>query len=557
MPAVSLGNDHDTMKKINRRTSPLSKLLALVVVAGAGGLGFWAFTRDAAHGARMEVFGPINEMEDASQRNAALRDVLQNAEFDDVKQRAIKNLGHFRDEQAVQLLIPELAHRGQVRRDAAWALGQIGTPAADPAKPKLLEVLPETDHIDRPQVVWTLALLRAQEQAAIDALIAEFSEGNVQEFDNFEARVITDVLGLSRLSSPEMTEHESDSVRLLTASALAEVADEQVVGPLSNILTKELSQNARDQHMEVIRAAVGGLGRTGHRDAARPLFETLQQHAGLKDMILDALRRSTAAPQIAVLLGEAQDVEIRRNLVEVLRESHDRRVADNLAALVNDPDIDIRASAALALADFGDQRATDALFSLTVLPDPETAGTPDAAPEISDDTMSDAIEALRWVASPAITNRLADMLETHTYRRSAILAALGSTGDRNAERIIEKELEGDDAPMAARALAMLGLESSFRKLVDMVPRPDDVDMAAYNAADRSLTNEDLLRKRKGAIIAMGRFGRPEAIEQLMTGRRGRRGRLRAPRAGRGVHWSVRRRCDYGRDPQQSYGSVPQ
>jgi len=43
-----------------------------------------------------------------------------------------------------------------------------------------------------------------------------------------------------------------------------------------------------------------------------------------------------------------------------------------------------------------------------------------------------------------------------------------------------------------------------------------VDMAAANAAERSLTNEDLLRARRGAIQAMGYYGNPDAGDELMT-----------------------------------------
>jgi len=254
--------------------------------------------------------------------------------------------------------------------------------------------------------------------------------------------------------------------------------------------------------VEVIRAAVGGLGRAGSPAAARPLFQTLQEREDMHDTVLDSLKRSTAAPELAVLVGEATDVNVRRELVRLLAETHDRRVADALAGLLNDEDMEIKSTAALALAQFGDQRAVDTLFALT-------ENTED------DDLVSDAIEHLRFVASPAATDRLVEMLETHAYRKAAVMRALGATGDARAVRPLEAELDGDDAPQAARSLAMLDDDGAFRDLEALVVRPADVEMAAYNAADRSLVNEELLRRRKGAIIAMGRFGRLEAVEPLM------------------------------------------
>ncbi len=500
---MMLGGDDDTIKKINRRTSTGTRIATFVILLVAIGAGVWAFQHHQAEQVRFALLEEAGEQTDPAQRNALLRQVLEENSFEDAKQRAIMNLGHYRDESAVPLLIEALDEKGVVRRSAAWALARIGSPAADAAKAKLLEVLPDTDEVDRPRVLWTMAMLGEQDQGFIDALIVAFSEGQVQDQDDFEARVITDVLGIDRLSTAELTGHESDAVRLLTASALAENGTDRVVAPLSAILTGELERDAEDQHVEVIRAAVGGLGRAASPAAARPLFETLQNVEGMRGTVIDALKASTAAPDLAVLLSEATDVEVRRALVEVIAGSHDRRTADTLASLVNDEDLDIRSAAVLALAEFGDERAIDPLFAL-------------AAVEDNDSLVSSALEHLAFVATPAATDRLIDMIETHFHRKAAVLNALGKTGDARAVRALEKELEEDDAPTAALALAMIGDERSFRRLHDTVPRPRDRDMAAYNAADRSVANEDLLRARKGAIIAMGRFGHPEAIETLMT-----------------------------------------
>ena len=497
------GDDLTTAKQIRRRTSPVTKIIGVLMVALVVGGGYFAYTRSVASETRMDVFGPIAAMEDESQRNAALRDVLADATFEDVKQKAIMNLGHYRDTVAIPQLITSLDEAGVVRRSAAWALGNIGLPDAGSALPKLLEVLPDTDERDRNQVVWTLALLRSQDQAAIDAIIDGFSRGQLQAIDSFDARVITEVMGLERLSSSDLTGSESEAVRLLTAQALAEVGSTDVVTPLQRMLTSELRKTGDDRSTEVVRATVSGLGRTGDPTGARPLFSALQQEPNLRGTILDALRASTSATDIAVLVTEAEDDEVRRDIASLMAESHARRVVDALAGLLGDSDLDVRATAALALASFGDERATPVLFEMTEVED-------------NSDMVSDALEHFRFVATPEISRRLAEMIDTHTFRRSAILRALGATGDPAAARYVAAELDGDDGAVAARALAELDHRPSFDKLMRQIERPRDLDMAATNAAERSVVNEDVLRARKAAIKAMGYYGRTDAIEALMT-----------------------------------------
>lgn len=499
---LMIGSDADTIKQINKRTSTGGKIVALIIVVALAGLGWYGYQQYVASETAMDVFEPIRVMEDPGQRNAALREVLANSDFEDVTIVAIKNLGHFADAEAVPLIIERLDGSHLVRREAAWALQRIGSPAADAAKPKLLEVLPDCNEVDQNQVVWTLAILNEQSEAFITALIERFTAGGLQELQGFDQRVLTRVLGISRLSSEELTNHESESVRVLTAHALGEVGEDSVVAPLSRMLTNELARTGDEQHAEVIRATAAGLGRTGSAAAARPLFEMLRSHAAMQGTVIDALKKSTAAPSLAVLLGEAQQPEVRRDLVQLIVDSHDRRVLDTLAGLLNDEDLEIKSMAALALAQYGDPRAAPVLFQLTTVED-------------DDDMVSDAIEALRWVANDQMTDQIAGLLETHAYRKSAILRALGATGDPAAARILTAELEGDDKNSAARGLADLNDDAGFRTLLGKVVRPANTDMTAFNAADRSFATEDLLAIRRAAINAMGYYNRPEAIPELM------------------------------------------
>jgi HEAT repeat protein len=242
------------------------------------------------------------------------------------------NLGHHRDEAAVPVLIEALDEAGSVRRAAAWALARIGLPAAEAAKPKLLQVLPDTDERDHAQVVWTLAVLR--EPGVADALLESFSKGELSHLDGFSPKIVAEVLGTERLSSDALLTHTEPSVRQLTANALAEAATPAVVDPLTRLLENELAKPQDDQQEEVIRSAVAGLGRTGDARAATPLFSTLQRRPGLRGSVIDALRRSTGAPQIAALMNQAQDPSLKRDLAQLLAETHDDRARDALANLL-------------------------------------------------------------------------------------------------------------------------------------------------------------------------------------------------------------------------------
>lgn len=489
-----------TLSKISRHTTPFGRIATVLLIGGAlvlGGLWYWQERQYEEMEAKLDA---IAEMDDVEQIKSDLRAMLPETSEQDLKWRIVKNMGHFKDEQAMPLLIEELDNGGRVRRAAAWAIAQIGPPAADAAKPKLLEVLPKTDERDRAQVVWTLALLRTTE--ASDAILEAFSQGMLQSLEGFDPKIIADVLGPDQLASDKLINHPEESVRVLTAHALAESRDAEVIDPLTKLLRAELDRPEKERSKEVIRAAASGLGRTGDPRAARPLFEALQKLSTRRQGIIDALSKSTGAKDLAVLVREAKETEIKRDLVRLLAATRDPAAADPLANLLDSEDTEIRSTAAFALADLHDERAAPVLLELARS---EEASVQDKA-----------IGRLRNVASPEISDDLVELLEDVPHRKADVLAALGATGDTSVARHIESELDGDDGPTAAMALAKLEYEPGYNKLVKKISRPKDVEMSAKNPAERKLSNEDLLRTRKAAITAVGLYGREEVADDLMT-----------------------------------------
>ncbi len=507
-PAINIGSDDEAIRKISRRTSNVGRVAFLLIILCVGGLGAAWYMRDQKAQSEMAELERINALEDQSQVAPALRELLPQLVDPDHKALAIRVLGmRYKDEQSVPLFIQALDEPGIVRRDAAQALAAIGLPAAESAKQKLLDVLPTTDVIDRAAVVWALAVLR--ESRAADAIIEEFSRGGLQDKEGFDPRIITEVLGPERLGSEQLITHRSEPVRRLTALALAESGTPDVVGPLGRLLTAELAlpqevpegqpEDTPVQSVEVIRAAAAGLGRTGEAAAAQPLFALLEAQPSMRAVVIDGLRKSSGASALANLIGQARDAGVKLELVRLLAETHDPSSADTLAGLLEDPDNDIKAEAAYALAELGDRRATAKLLELAQNPD----------------TIDEALLGLKRLGDPASVEGLVALLTSNPGRKADILRALGRTGDQNVSRYLEPELEGDDAGAAALALADLGSETGYRKLLTIIPRPANVEMGATNAGERAISNDALIAKRRAAITAVGQFARPDAAEALM------------------------------------------
>lgn len=490
-PLPDIGsNDAETIAKINRRTSPFGRVVGALIITGAVGLGYWAYQSSVSYNNRMAILEEAGRLE-GDARLAALRDAYGKAEHEDVKERILLNLGYYKDVQAIPLMVDALNEKGIVRRAAARALAYIGSPTADVAKPKLLEVLPNTTTIDKPQVVWALAVLK--EAAAVPEILAEFAAGHLQNLEGldgkevFDPKIITDVVGPQRLSSDELVKHNDKAVRVLVAMALSEAATPDVVDPLVKLL--------EDPEAEVVRQAAAGLGRTGDPRAAGPLFALLQRNPSMRQSVLDAISRSTAAPDIVKLVDTTESVDLRRSLLSMLREMHDPRVRDTFAKFVQHSDPDIRETSALALAELGDARAIPTLLELAKSEDRTTA--------------LDALDALSLVAQPAVADALIPLLKNNPGRKASLLKAIGKSGNTKAGAVIMGELSGDDVEAAAFALADLKYEPAYSKLLGMLKKPANVDFSKPSVA-----TEEIVRNREIAIRAMGRYGKPNAIPQL-------------------------------------------
>ncbi|HEX4354328.1 MAG TPA: HEAT repeat domain-containing protein [Polyangiales bacterium] len=491
LDALAAGmSDEEALRKIGSHTTMTGRIVTILMIVGAVGLGYFYVQSNKKFEARMDGLKEAGEMQ-GEPMLAKLREVLAATTYDDVKVRAIRNLGHFKDKQAVPLLIDELKKPGVVRAQAASALAAIGSPDAEAAKPALLAALSNADVNDRSQVVWALAVLK--EPSAADAILQEFVKGVWQKQDDFDPKIITEAIGIERLSSPELTNNSEKPVRALVAMALSEAASPKVVPALVRMIKRP------DEDPEVIRAAVAGIGRAGDPSAAADLFALMTQRADMRQSVLDALGRSTAAPQLATLLGQAKDATTKRDLVRLLRKTFDPRSADAFAALVADSDEDVRNECAQGLAELGDARAVPPLL--------------EQAKGDSDDTANDALDALRQLGNPTAGPGLMPLFKEFPGRKAAIMRALGTSHYLPAGPDLQKELKGDDVGAAAKAIAQMPYDKAYPVLVGMLKRDKKVDFSRP-----SVVSEMAYRNRFEAVQALAYFGRPDpkAVKEMVT-----------------------------------------
>ncbi len=490
--AATIGDDDDAARKIGSHSSIAAILVGVLMLGGLGYFGFVWYQRDQAEGHRWDAYHHAQDADSEEQYLSELRADLPNtAAFNDVRQEYISEFGEHHDEQAVPLLIPMLDEPGVIRAHAARSLAQIGSPAADSAAPALLRVLPATDEADRAPVVWALAILHQQEAA--DAIIQEFANGTLQAQPGWDPRIVQQAIGVERLSAAELTDHESVGVRTLVAQSLSEAATPDVIDPLSHMIAHERELEAADSddshregHDGVIRACVSGLGRVGERGVMGLLFSPHDEPIG-------GARQLIAAPRD----------DHRADLVGMLRATHDPAAADALATQLGSTDEHVRIEAASGLAEVGDARAVPVLVQL--------------AQSESLETGRDALDMLMLVHTPDMVPALEPMLENDRFlgRRASVLRVLGRSGVTDAGRSIAEHLDGDDIASAAMALAELNYDPGYDQLMRMIPRPRNVDFSAYQGM-AGVPHEMEYNNRTAAVRAIGRYGRPESAEALMT-----------------------------------------
>jgi HEAT repeat protein len=277
-----------------------------------------------------------------------------------LRQDAFAELAWVRDGDGLQSIVSGLAsddHR--VRGTAAQALLEYPIEQASLAKAALLKALGEADDSDKPQICWSLAVIRASE--AFDTVLGEYRLGHlakVQKLDQnpaFDSEILANMVPIEKIAS--LSADPSDAVRQLVATVLSKDGDAKWTAQLIKLVT--------DPSVEVAREAAVGLGKIGNEQAMGPLLSALEKaDRDSRGKFLEALRDGIGTNGLVLAIKSVSHETPEREkfqtkqLFDMMHELEDPRGADMLAAYIaTNPKPHWKTEAALRLAEIGDLRA--------------------------------------------------------------------------------------------------------------------------------------------------------------------------------------------------------
>lgn len=281
-----------------------------------------------------------------------------------LKQEALKHLAWAKDPEGVGLCIKALSDLDQVvRAQAATALLEYGSPAADPAKPALLKALAEAKSESKPQIAW--ALVELGEKAATPGVLEEYRAGHLSQVRTldgataFDPNKLVALIGVDELAN--MAKDPSPAVRQLVATVLSRHAEAKYTDALITLLG--------DPDSEISRQAAPGLGKIGDQRARTPLLEKLKgADNDSRTKYLEALRDGVGTEGLVVSLDSipsddrAKQWHRTDQTFQLIRKLADPRGGDALLKYIQTkPHIHWETIAAFAMAEVGDLRAVPSL----------------------------------------------------------------------------------------------------------------------------------------------------------------------------------------------------
>lgn len=322
-----------------------------------------------------------------------------------LQEEGFTQLAWAKDAAGIPLIIKGLKSESHtVRGTAAQALLEYGSPAADSAKPALLQALKEANESDRPQIAWALAALH--EPTAFDAVMEQYRAGklsSVQRLDKspaFDPEQLASMVSTDKLAT--LAGDENESVRQLVATVLSRSADPKYTAALIKLVG--------DKSVEVAREAAVGLGKIANEEAMQPLLGALAKaDKDSRQKFLEALRDGVGAKGLVLALrsidkSKPETEKFQSKLLfDMLRTLADPRGGDLLVQYIaSNPPPHWKTEAALRLAEVGDLRAVPTL-AWRMDQDPLKLYDKDKEPEYRQDD-NERVVSSRMLADLAILN---------------------------------------------------------------------------------------------------------------------------------------------------------
>jgi HEAT repeat protein len=288
----------------------------------------------------------------------------------EVKRQRIESYIRSRDLEKLTQIATDSYEEWETRRDAVWALEQLGDRAIGP----LLQVLQDRDYRVR--------------QAAVRGL------------GSFGSNVVGTLIGM--LNNVEVR----GDLRAEIAEELGRIGDKRAVDPLL--------ENLKQGPLYMRLAAIRALGKLGDIRATNPLLRILENQDKLVWHETVKALGNLGDPTVVdfflqVLEGEHGNNELRCEIVEALGKIGDRRVVGTLVRLLPDESERMRYTIAKSLGRIGGREAVESLAKL--------------ADDQSPIVQSCAIEALGNTDNAESTEIL---IQLHKYHHSRTIRSQAS-----------------------------------------------------------------------------------------------------------------------------------
>ena len=306
----------------------------------------------------------------------------------------------------------------EVRRSAAWALGQLEDRRGTPA---LSSALRGDDAVEvRRTAAWALG--QVEDASAVDAL-------------------------------GDALDDTDEEVRSNALWALGQIESPEAVAPLTRVL--------RDGSPEARRTAAWALGQIESREAVAPLVAALKDaDEDVRDQAVWALGQIEDDAAVPPLLSLLQDVsaKVRRQAAWALGQIESPRAASALAGALADTDPEVATTAAWALGQIEPSTAPPELLQ--------------AARTGTGDLRNTALWALSQIEDPAAVPIYAELLKDSDPRvRATALRGLAEVRDEAAIRAITQLLEDPDPEVRAAAVRALAGHGGWGGDPRPQPRP--------------------------------------------------------------------------------------